>query len=530
MNALDQLQQAKAWLEQADEKTIDAFSSQHATLVQLFAETLLNFRRGIENVKIRMPTESTSVQKTALTIQLDNAKQDEPYFCKQNDNVLIKEVHFSQACGLSWNTEQKAIEGTPTISGEVQLSFLLENNHTALGTLWINPNPQKLWNNIPSDPKERFWKADSASCEISTNFGKLLAARMRGRSHAHKGTCCDDDFTMTFHQKSGVHFIAVADGAGSAEFSRLGSKLAVETAKKKVLEQLEQNEKYQAITSFSEMDKLKGVANGLLFQAVQAAFLAQESVAEKEQIPVKSLSCTLLLALTLPLENKQWFTACYWVGDGAAIILDLGSPRVKLLGEVDTGSYSGETVFLNRTEIEPEKLISRIYTDLQDYPPILMLMTDGVSDPKFKTDAKLQTVETWQDLWNELKLPLRAENPSKTLEQWLDFWSKGEHDDRTLAMFIPQSEWVGLVNQQQNLTVCEKHQMTLLVNEPTSSVQKNSEDKLLENVEEVAQETIKEGIEKSGERIINVTCNNITTTITLEKVSDRALDNQGVNQ
>ncbi|MDE3952253.1 protein phosphatase 2C domain-containing protein [Glaesserella parasuis] len=530
MNALDQLQQTKSWLEQTDEKTIDAFATQHATLVQLFAETLLNFRRGIENVKIIMPTEKTTVQKTSPTIQLDNAKQDEPYFFKPNDGVLIKEVRFSQACGLSWNVDQKAIEGTPTMSGEVQLSFLLEDGYTVLGTLWINPNPKKLWNNIPSNPNERFWKKDSASGEIPTNFGKLLAARMRGRSHAHKGTCCDDDFAMTFHEKSGVHFIAVADGAGSAEFSRLGSKLAVEAAKEKVLEQLEQNEKYQAITSFSETEKLKGVANGLLFQAVQAAFYAQESAAEKEQIPVKSLSCTLLLALTLPLENNQWFTACYWVGDGAAAILDLGFPKVKLLGEVDTGSYSGETVFLNRAEIEPEKLISRISTDLQDYPPILMLMTDGVSDPKFKTDAKLQTVEAWQDLWNELKAPLQAKNPAETLEQWLDFWSKGEHDDRTLAMFIPQSEWVGLVNQQQNLTACETSQTASLTNDPTNSTQKNSEESLLENVEKVAQETDYEELEESGERTINVTQNNITTTITLKKASDQGLDNQGVNQ
>lgn len=245
---------------------------------------------------------------------------------------------------------------------------------------------------------------------------------------------------------------------------------------------------------------------------------------------MKSLSCTLLLALTLPLENNQWFTACYWVGDGAAAILDLGFPKVKLLGEVDTGSYSGETVFLNRAEIEPEKLISRISTDLQDYPPILMLMTDGVSDPKFKTDAKLQTVEAWQDLWSELKAPLQAENPAEALEQWLDFWSKGEHDDRTLAMFIPQSEWVGLVNQQQNLTACETSQIASLTNDPTNSTQKNSEEILLENVEDVVQETDYKELEESGKRTINVTQNNITTTITLEKASDQGLDNQGVNQ
>lgn len=142
----------------------------------------------------------------------------------------------------------------------------------------------------------------------------------------------------------------------------------------------------------------------------------------------------------------------------------------------------------------------------------------------------MQTVEAWQDLWSELKAPLQAENPAETLEQWLDFWSKGEHDDRTLAMFIPQSEWVGLVNQQQNLTACETSQIASLTNEPTNSTQKNSEESLLENVEKVAQETDNEELEESGERTINVTQNNITTTITLKKASDHGLDNQGVNQ
>ena len=57
-------------------------------------------------------------------------------------------------------------------------------------------------------------------------------------------------------------------------------------------------------------------------EAVQAAYLAQETAAKDYVIEQKSLSCTLLLAFTLPLINGKWFTACYWVGDGAAAIFD----------------------------------------------------------------------------------------------------------------------------------------------------------------------------------------------------------------
>ena len=63
MSGLEQIQKIKSWLEEMDEESIDAFATQNATLVKLVSETFINFRRGIENVKVIMPTESTVVQK-----------------------------------------------------------------------------------------------------------------------------------------------------------------------------------------------------------------------------------------------------------------------------------------------------------------------------------------------------------------------------------------------------------------------------------------------------------------------------------
>ena len=74
---------------------------------------------------------------------------------------------------------------------------------------------------------------------------------------------------------------------------------------------------------------------------------------------------------------------------------------------------------------------------VSDDSPVLLLMTDGVSDPKFETDAQLSNPQRWADLWAELQTPLRDTQPEKALEAWLDFWSAGNHDDRTLALFVP---------------------------------------------------------------------------------------------
>lgn len=66
-------------------------------------------------------------------------------------------------------------------------------------------------------------------------------------------------------------------------------------------------------------------------------------------------------------------------------------------------------------------------------------MTDGVSDPKFETDANLKKPEMWDALWNDLQeggveLTDDNEKSQTQLLEWLNFWSKGNHDDRTIAI------------------------------------------------------------------------------------------------
>ena len=66
-------------------------------------------------------------------------------------------------------------------------------------------------------------------------------------------------------------------------------------------------------------------------------------------------------------------------------------------------------------------------------------MSDGVSDPKFETDANLNNPAKWDALWDDLKqngVDLTDDNEAAKdqLLDWLDFWSPGNHDDRTIAI------------------------------------------------------------------------------------------------
>ena len=76
----------------------------------------------------------------------------------------------------------------------------------------------------------------------------------------------------------------------------------------------------------------------------------------------------------------------------------------------------------------------------------LFLMTDGVSDPMFETDKNMNDPQKWEEFYQRLKkgfpedeiggvdLVDDNEESKNQLLKWLDFWSPGNHDDRTIAI------------------------------------------------------------------------------------------------
>jgi hypothetical protein len=87
---------------------------------------------------------------------------------------------------------------------------------------------------------------------------------------------------------------------------------------------------------------------------------------------------------------------------------------------------------------QPTELYRRLRFEIVDDFTALVLMTDGVTDPKFETDANLLKVEKWNQLWADITqtVNLTDDNTAAAdeLMNWLDFWSPGNHDDRTIAI------------------------------------------------------------------------------------------------
>lgn len=370
--------------------------------------------------------------------------------------------------GLIFNKETSTISGTPIKAGDYKLSLKIKRDNWEEGkpifqralTLIVNPDPRSLWNNIPTSSDIAYYKNDSDKAFVkvaakSSILGlikserkDLVAASQRGRSHAHEGTPRDDDFSISFDENTQWYTLIVADGAGSAKYSRRGSQLACETVADVCKKQLIHLDKalYELIKEYNKDkdetsrkkvgDKIYEILGAAAFKAYKR--IEEEAVSSSSQL--KDFSTTLIAAICKKFKFG-WFVASFWVGDGGIAIYNKDTQFLKVMGDSDGGEFAGQTRFLTMPEImKPEEIYRRLRFDIVDDFTSLILMTDGVTDPKFETDANLLRIERWNDLWEDInsQVTLTEDNDdiADQLLGWLDFWSPGNHDDRTIAILF----------------------------------------------------------------------------------------------
>lgn len=304
------------------------------------------------------------------------------------------------------------------------------------------------WDQMP-EPRYRNEKQATDFAVLDGEEKHIVAASLRGRSHAQEGKPRDDAFR--FATTHGWQVLAVSDGAGSACYSREGARLACEKAVAVCCERLD-NEPFRDgfeahIKALSatpdETDKRKPVGDSLYTLLCHAANQARQAIAQEAALQGKetrTYAATLLLCVAKHFPFG-WFVGSFWVGDGAIALYrrDTTPHTVYLMGEPDEGEYGGQTRFLTMPEVfsDASALYRRLRFRLVDDFSALFLMTDGVSDPKFETTNNLKNAEKWDALWDELTAAHALTNAAESeqaLLEWLGFPSPGNHDDRTLLV------------------------------------------------------------------------------------------------
>ncbi|HRH90775.1 MAG TPA: PP2C family serine/threonine-protein phosphatase [Agitococcus sp.] len=365
-----------------------------------------------------------------MVFSLVPASVGQRYFQRLSNDVQqvhVVAVDIAPETGLTFNEQEQILCGQPLTIGQYALviyyQLIIENQYSTIKTshsqLIINPDPRSLWKNIPSNNQEIYAKPDSRSQSLHNAHYKILAASQRGRSHAHKGQFREDDFFIA--QGENWQLAIVADGAGSAQYSRYGSWLICQTMGSFLT---------QILSRPIPVDRQD--INLELKGALAEAICAIEHEAQHQQTPVKDYASTVLIVLCYFDNQKKEYV--YWtvaIGDGAIALYSPQTQQVSLLNMPDSGDYAGETRFLSDSNFMQSPITNYC---TKEFVPCL-LMTDGVSDAFFDSDNALNCDQAWQYLWQYLQQH-QALDDDKNLLSCLDFWSKGNHDDRTLVVIL----------------------------------------------------------------------------------------------
>ena len=462
-------------------KYIQAFLSQNKIEVppsklSLFDDFIAN-EENINSVKIIQENQKMIMANWTLKTRIDdiilqsvslpNGTVNKKYESKIDfiklgwNDVIYSEIKDLEETGLEFNNEEELLFGNPIVSGDLKIKLLFriegEAEDSVLNekiiTIIINPDPKSLWKDIESDKNDPYWKEDNVA--ISSDFldKNIVIASKRGRSHANVGSFRDDDFAFKNINETGWSVICVADGAGGYPLTRQGSKLACES----IIKYFEENFNKEHLSDFDETlfnhhnktneDSSKKISHFVYNNLSKAAHFAHKQIEEfavKNEKQLKDFHSTLIFALVKKYDFG-YAILTFGVGDCPIGLLNKDLTEIKLMNWLDVGEFGGGTRFITMPEIfQSDKFSTRFGFKLVEDFSYLMLMTDGIYDPKFVVEANLEKIEKWNVFLEDLqgknedncKVDLNKKNAeiAKQLSTWMDFWNPGNHDDRTLAI------------------------------------------------------------------------------------------------
>lgn len=388
------------------------------------------------------------------------------------DDITYSSFENITELGLTYNNETGKLSGIPLKSGDYKIALKFKLNeedenaevHIKYIPFIINADPKSLWKNIPSNKEDVYWKEDNVHEFQQLGSKHIVVSSKRGRSHANVGSFRDDDYAFKHFESSGWSVIVISDGAGSAKVSRKGSELAC----KAVVSYFEKNLTKELVSNFDSLaethykntinppietaidqtdgtnSKISKFIYNYLGGAARNAHKTLEDFASNNNISIKDLHSTLIFAL-IKKYKFGYVILTFGVGDCPIGILNKDLTEIKLMNWLDVGEFGGGTRFITMPEIfTSDKFSTRFgFKLIQDFS-YLILMTDGIYDPKFIVEANLEKLDKWKEFLADLngdnpdgiKVVFDANNVeiANQLSTWMEFWSPGNHDDRTLVI------------------------------------------------------------------------------------------------
>src|ERR1043165_9780079 len=190
--------------------------------------------------------------------------------------------------------------------------------------------------------------------------------------------------------------------------------------------------------------KINKFIYNLMGNAARTVYKTLEEFGKANNITLKELHSTLVFA-AIKRYDFGYVILTFGVGDCPIGLMNKAGTEVKLMNWLDVGEFGGGTRFITMADIfTSDKFATRLGFKVIDDFSYLFLMTDGIYDPKFVVEANLEKLEKWKEFVADLQgsnedkakvnFDPKNKDMAKELGTWMDFWSPGNHDDRTLAI------------------------------------------------------------------------------------------------
>lgn len=244
---------------------------------------------------------------------------------------------------------------------------------------------------------------------------KLVYCSVRGTSHLRTDQSCQDyGMARSLNTDSGPALIvACADGAGSAELSDVGARLAVETFLDHATEVLAAGPEPDAINE------------AVLTAWVASARARVEEEAAARGVTARHLACTLLAAVVGPAA-----ATFVQVGDGV-IVFD-GPDGYDFAFWPDGGEYANTTRFLTDPDFDRHLRADRLPRRIED----LAILTDGLQALALGYAAGRVHERFFRPLFETLRISAEGVDLRPALEAFLDSERVNARtdDDKTLIL------------------------------------------------------------------------------------------------
>jgi hypothetical protein len=242
-----------------------------------------------------------------------------------------------------------------------------------------------------------------------------IAQSLQGSSHRADGTCCQDfNCVRVLGDGANSALVAcVADGAGSARFSDIGSKIACESIVDLAGEYFEQH------GSFDALDR------GEVQQWCDEIQARIEAAADERFCNARELATTLLVAIA-SASSSTFFQ----IGDGGIVVRSGNVYGVVFWPQ--SGEYANSTNFITSNEYRDQLEYFSIRQPCSD----IALLTDGLERLALSFEQQIAHAPFFEPLFKALRATDDVAGLSEGLRTFLGSQSvqNRSDDDKTLIL------------------------------------------------------------------------------------------------